>query len=438
MFNNFVFKANFYIMGFLILVVPILMIINIFFDNITILYYHEVLSLLIPFEIFIYIYNLIRKNTKFDKYDVIILLWFLVDIIVTCKAFDIKTSIFGAYNRYEGLISVSCYYLLFLNAKSFNKAFIKKVISMLLSLGVLQFIYSFLQVFVRNDSLLQFELYDIKYMASGTIGNPNMLGSLCVLLICLSLSLYFVYKNKKYLILSVIFFINLLLTCSIGPFISFCIVFFAMSILFFKRKHIDFKKIGCIFILFLSTFVIFTNVSEIYFKKVFNDDIKDNYWLKDDLIKLISIPFKSSNNLINNESVNDNYMRDFSNGRIDIWKNTLKIVPDYFLLGAGLDNFGYVYPQNNLNKYVDKAHNEYLQILITEGVVSLLLYFLLIINLLVDSLRNNNKICLCLLMSFLGYVLQATFNIRVVAVAPIYFIIMGLLASSNKIDKIYN
>ena len=366
------------------------------------------------------------------------------------NAYDMQTSIWGAYGRNEGLLAILSYYLLFLNSKSISKEYIKKIISILFAGGIIQFFYSFLQVFVRSDHLLKFEIYNIEYMPSGTVGNPNMLGSYCVLLLGLSLSLYFIYKNRKYLLLSIIFYINLLLTCSTGPFLSFCLIFVFMCYFFSQKKCLNLKKIIFVFTLFSSIFLIVTNGSEMYFKKVFNDKINDKYSIKSDVIEFVSIFFKNDNdqnsarqenttekNKVSENKTEENKIEDFvqkiNHGRLKIWKNTFKIATEHLFLGVGIDNLGYVYPQKG-TRYCDKAHNEYLQIFATEGIFALLIYLILIFKLFIDSLRSKEQLVWILMISFLVYIVQANFNIRTIDVAPLYFIVIGMMANllSNK------
>ena len=63
-----------------------------------------------------------------------------------------------------------------------------------------------------------------------------------------------------------------------------------------------------------------------------------------------------------------------------IWKNTIKEVPNNLLHGVGVDNFLYAFNNGSLEgkeMVYDKAHNEYLQILITEGIFSFISYLML-------------------------------------------------------------
>ena len=128
--------------------------------------------------------------------------------------------------------------------------------------------------------------------------------------------------------------------------------------------------------------------------------------------------------------------------RIYIWKETLKEVPNHLYTGIGIDNFKYIrngvpITVNIKDKmlYFDKTHNDYLQILITEGIFALISYLLLIILVFYATITSNvKKENPGLIYSFIGYLLQMITIFSVITVAPIFYMIMGFIVS-NKLLK---
>ena len=115
-----------------------------------------------------------------------------------------------------------------------------------------------------------------------------------------------------------------------------------------------------------------------------------------------------------------------------IWKNTLKIVPKNLIHGVGVDNYYYAFDgkplySKNGKVFYDKAHNEYLQILITEGIFCLISYlaFYGIITVRGTKYSFKNKE-VYFILPIIGYLVQAFFNISVIEVAPIFYIALGL------------
>ena len=144
--------------------------------------------------------------------------------------------------------------------------------------------------------------------------------------------------------------------------------------------------------------------------------------IKNDILTL----FGQTKNVIVESKVDDSY----GSGRIFIWKNTIEKIKEAPITGYGIDNFAHAF-NNNLfldKRLVDKAHNDYLQKALCEGIISGLVFvvFLLIIFF-KRVFKNLSPIYYGLLLAFTGYSIQAFFNVSFINVAPIYFIIIGLL-----------
>lgn len=427
-------KLNFILIIFVLVLNPLWLLIcaNLKSFGLTIpFYYYQILYFLIPVEVIIYAYKIIKKEVKFNYYDMIVFILLILLGIVTSNSIDVSTSIWGAYKRNEGLLTMISYYLLFLNCRSLNEKQIRFGVKVLFEIGIVQFVYCLFQVFLRFPGLELFSLNDVNYMAMGFVGNPNFLGSYCIMLLGLALMLYLVKGERKYFVLSIIFFINLILAQSTGPFFAFIILFIFMIVFMKIKGIIDWKKIGIVCAGFILTFIIVSNGVELYCKKVFNDKIVSSYTIKGDILNTLNLFGVSKGN--NEENIT---IEDYGSGRITIWKNALKAVPKYFWLGSGIDTFGYVYSQNNKGLYYDKAHNEYLQILVTEGIFTLNSYLSLLLLLFIDGVKSNNKLIWVLMMAFIGYALQAFLNISVNTVAPTFYIIMGMMAGLISQEKV--
>ena len=83
---------------------------------------------------------------------------------------------------------------------------------------------------------------------------------------------------------------------------------------------------------------------------------------------------------------------------------------------------------------VDRAHNEYLHIAAVTGIPALICYLLMLFLITINNIKFifKDKIQTALLFGVLGYLIQAFFNISVVSVAPIFWILLGLLAKTYK------
>ena len=398
--KKFVDKINVLLICFVITYVPAFMTIYSIFPKYKVLApitVHDSLYLIIPIELIIYFYNLIKGNSRIGKYDIFIYVLILLGILTSIFAVDTFTSIWGSYSRNSGLLAIISFYVLFLNSKSMSSKQVNITTNCLFVVGIFQFVYSLLQVFVRGEAVFTFSLNNVNYMAMGFAGNPNFLGSYCIMLLGLSLMFYFIYDKKRYFWLSVMFYINLILAQSTGPFFALIGLFIFIIIFLMIKKLIDWNKIAIVFVTFVITFIFVSNFVEIYCKKVFNDEIVSSYTIKGDILSTFNI-LKS-----NKSSDETQELKNYGSGRLTIWKNTVKLVPKYIWLGAGIDNLGRIYKtDHNTGGVVDKAHNEYLEMLVTQGIFTLITYLLFLINLFIDGMKSKSKLSWVFMIGFIA------------------------------------
>jgi O-antigen ligase len=140
----------------------------------------------------------------------------------------------------------------------------------------------------------------------------------------------------------------------------------------------------------------------------------------------------------------------FASGRGYIWSRAIPLLKKAFVIGYGPDTFTFIFPQNDivgkLNYgaiwvIIGKPHSWYLQIALGSGVISLLLLLALIIwyfSETIGSIKNINKdiyqgieknsnkiITATILLSVIGCCVTCIFNDSVVAVSPIFWMLLG-------------
>jgi putative inorganic carbon (HCO3(-)) transporter len=229
-----------------------------------------------------------------------------------------------------------------------------------------------------------------------------------VMLTLITMVLYCLSNEKKYFWLSVFFFIGLCLASSTGPFLGYLLAHIFFLLVFFKKINI--KKYLFITVLFIGLFFTVDKTVVFVHEFKFNNKVEAEYNVKKELINSIT-------NIQNNE---------FGNGRLRIWLNTIPIAKEYFWIGCGIDNFANVYPQSGYLVY-DKAHNIYLQMLVTNGIFALCAYCAVCLIIFLKGFKFKKAFQIALFISFVGYCVQAFANISVIDVAPIFFIILGLM-----------
>lgn len=393
--------------------------------------YLLVINLLVVMFLFIF------KKINFDRIDIFLILLVIFGIISAIYANNFHCALHGVAHRYEGLYQLLYYYsLMFLATYIKDDKYKKLIIVFILFAGLFNSLFCFLQCF----DIFDFITITRNWAGSGNgfTGNPNFLGSYMVL--CLGLSIGMFINNEKkygsiYLIFCMFIYSALLMSNTLSAIVGLffiCIIVLIYLIYDFLKKNLYIKYVlrcVCLFVscLFISLFLIFSKKTV-----VFNDVIN----------------FKNETSIM----IKGDFRDSLGSSRLFVWKNTLKIVPNYVLHGVGIDNFYYAfgdiplnYTVNNKFIYYDKAHNEYLQKLICEGIFSCITYISMLSLIFFSSFfkifKNRNYIYLSLLCAFVGYSIQAFFNISVIEVAPLFWIICGLLYKRkkfNKLEKIVN
>lgn len=135
----------------------------------------------------------------------------------------------------------------------------------------------------------------------------------------------------------------------------------------------------------------------------------------------------------------------FGSGRGYIWRAGWESVPDFWLTGTGLDNYAYAFmyrPDFTPGSfYQDKAHNEYLHILVTEGVFALANYLMLLFYAFFTGIKGSIKNCKkdsescavtwIFLVMFIAYTSQACFNSSVVNTTPYFWAVLGMVMTKD-------
>jgi len=224
------------------------------------------------------------------------------------------------------------------------------------------------------------------------------------------------FKKWYYAVFFSLFFSTLLMAQTRSCWLSFAVILFfiAISVLFFNRSKWDSFLISILLMLTI-TFVLNKTKKNILSTR--SGTIKKELAMKDEY---------------------------GGSGRLKIWEITGLVIQDHPLLGTGPENLKTVIHaehKKEINAYyrvkgtsVDKAHNEFLHIAAVTGIPSLLIYLSMILIIFIQNgrflFRENMKTLL--LLTILAYLIQAFFNISVIAVAPIFWILLGLLAQKTE------
>lgn len=343
-----------------------------------------------------------------------ILTMFLAMLFSTLFSIEITVALLGNKNRYEGIIIWTIYFLLFIAAKEYMKIN-KKMIEFICIIASIMAIHSVLQLH-NIDPVYKFFKGSVDgVLEFGTIGNRNFLSTYLLIFQAIAMGCFIFYKNNRYLIYSSIIFAGVLSGQTRGVWVGFIVMSF-VGLMFIIKDKDKLKKAVVIFACFSAILggLNYTSKGEILGRmKTINGDI---------------------NNIV---SADDKKLADIGSGRGRIWSMTMKSLKKHPIMGTGPDTLhnrlfrdvkeDFLLMIIKTGTYPDKAHNEYLEYWATGGLLTLVSYLCLVGTILLNLFRKKkDDISKIFILVIVGYLVQAFFNISVIQVAPIYWIVLGL------------
>ena len=461
--------------------------------------YLTIASSYVGINILVILYFLIFKKVNYFKstnFSVVhwLLIGFLVINIISCfcSPFFSKYNLFIGVGRGEGLIMMSLYSLSFLFISLFAK-FKRKHITYFTISSILVSLVCVLQYVGFNP----FNMYqngigthNVSFM--GTIGNIDFVSAIYCILLTIPFSAYvFLEDNEKWEkalnVISILmgFFIIGIIDVQSGkvaflgtmiiifPFIiannkrfarllvmiSTILMSYCVNIIINPEYHYDLQKLGLYF-QFNYIVVLFLIVCGIliYLATILNRldyDYSDNKKIINyfylailgcgvfALLVLYFVNFKSGILYEMHELLHGNFDDNFGTYRIFLWKRTLTLIPQYPLLGSGPDTFAIRFMAKYTNDIAsigpltlnDTAANVYLTMCINIGIVGLLNYLAFIFFQLKKGIEKMNNYSAVLLIAVVCYLVQDFFNLSLVIVTPIFWLLMALHYKSICAEK---
>ncbi|WP_158217617.1 O-antigen ligase family protein [Lottiidibacillus patelloidae] len=338
-------------------------------------------------------------------------------LLSTLFSHDPVTAFQGSYSKYHGFLSWFCYISLFIFSYHFipvNK--LVKVVRMIVYTSFIVGIYGIIQHFFVG--IIDSERKGARFVSSwGLFDNPNHFGSYLVIMLILSLGLFLVANSWKQRsingVISCTLFVSLLYTVNRGGWIAAFIGTVILTILVvWKNKHL-WKPWLVLMVSFLFLFVI-VNVTE-------NNFVND---------RVASVG--SDVNAVVTQAEQEDQA---GSNRWGIWKRTVPLISEYYLIGSGPSTFSNVFPYHSHDERyaIDNSHNEYLEIGFSMGIPALIVYVAFILTIVsvtflkARQLKGNDEIFAYVLAAvIISYSIKLVFNISVIPVAPFFWLILGI------------
>lgn len=365
------------------------------------------------------------------------ILAFLAISVISCLFSVNRTvSFFGYYRHYEGLLSLICYLTLFLSSVNlFDKRSVEMPLNILLLTGAATAIYGMFQHFGLDPFSWQGAAGNPNRLSS-TFGNSAFFSGYLVILLPISITQYLRQKETMPLIIygaiSFLLCTAFLLTntraCYVGLFFGFLV----LILLLIKRGVFATKKNLCLILLLLIPTIYYNLKPEtsalgrfldVFNKKATGEAVSE---------KLSTLAYKAETS------------KGFGGSaavRVYLWKDVLNIIKEHPFLGTGLDTLGSIYLKYRSmgifriegDAKADSAHNEFLDIAQSRGIIGLLIYLWLIFSFsylclkkAISLPKEEALLSIGILSGFISYIIQTLMSFGVTPVFSTLWIVMGM------------
>lgn len=140
-----------------------------------------------------------------------------------------------------------------------------------------------------------------------------------------------------------------------------------------------------------------------------------------------------------------NFDDKFGSKRIFTWKRTIKLSGKHLIFGNGPDSFCNVFNETYgeeaseffNGKNLDKAHNEYLQLLICSGITGLGSFLTFIGSQIVSAFKRatDNPMLVCCAMGVVGYAIHAFFGYSLPINSPLMWVLFGITGAAMRANN---
>ena len=384
-----------------------------------------VCSLLFVLQIWLSRKNL-REIFVFDLPTKAILVYLLIVFISLFFAIDPKLAITGSSFRLDGFATLVMYIMMFFAARM-SMPIGNKVFKYMLVSATIIAVYGILQYFGLDFFRIEPFRYGSFSLAFGTIGGSNFLGSYLVLMIPFTLHFWFSREKALGLISYAALLFCLIATLSRGPWLGAIfgiILYFIFQVHFLNKKLIS-KQFLIFVIVTVGIVMLFAAISP-------DSPFSRFFLIFSDAAKILT---------------NDPNMDNAGSSRWFIWSKVVELIKERPIFGFGISNLELLFASRFKESVfqvfgsyttIDKAHNEYLDIAVSSGIPSLIAYLYFLYTVTIDKLKKNIFIeenIAPLLCAVLGYAAQAIFNISVISVAFVFWILLGLIVQNYNSQK---
>jgi len=346
----------------------------------------------------------------------------LSSLLSTVWTNNLGTSVFGVYEDFEGLLTIANYILLWFLVTQYirNLTDARKFLAAVITAGTLAAGYGVAQNFGFDFVMWNPNTYSATRLF-GTLGNPNFLAA--YVLMALPVATISFWMSRRPAVKGLLLFTVLIM----------------LGCIFFTKSR------GALYALAVEMAAL---AAYMFFDARRADGLWRNnrrWMLALGLLALLSLGLPTVRSAIT-EAVSRtaatlNVRALHITPRLYIWRSALQMIRDRPLTGSGLDTFQITFPKYRLAEYwrlewngtPEKAHNFFLQIGATTGLLGLgawlwmiILYFIILARQMRTLSPPRRHLAFGIGVAQLGFLVQNQFNFTVVAYGSLFWFFLAL------------
>ncbi|OGM32561.1 hypothetical protein A3D00_03490 [Candidatus Woesebacteria bacterium RIFCSPHIGHO2_02_FULL_38_9] len=324
---------------FLLLVIPLLYS-NLFFESFELpKFIFFIIAIDVLFLVFVF-GNLRKAKFNADLYDVLAIVWIVIMAGSALAAGNFWYSFWGGFFRHQGIFFYIHLVAMFIVLRRFCHKHEYLISYALKCLIIASLIQSGIILLQWMQLKLGVDITSYNGRPVGTIGQPNSAAGFIAVGYAVMLGHNFISKNKTYLIGALFCLLGILATRSLGGFLTVLVVSFIFLFRYLSSKNIKILTLCVFFLLLLG--VLYLGLAK---EKITTDSL-------------------------GNRRVES---------RLSIWQASITLFLKRPLVGYGAENLGLVFPSEYGGASIDRAHNDFLDILLTGGIFLGIIYVWMVI-----------------------------------------------------------
>jgi len=354
------------------------------------------------------------KLLKASPFNLPIIAYLVISIVATVMAISPYVAILGFYKRYDGLLALISYVILFYAILTFiKKRHIEHILDIIIGTAVLVCIYGFLQSW--GYDFVKWSLdFGLGIRPQSTFGHPGFFA--CFLAMVVPVLIYKIHMTSQgYIYLVALGFITWMIyetktRASLVALAVFAIIYLVTVIYngMWKSK--------------LTVFVVLTAIGISVYQNAFVEHTAVGRF-KEDMDKVIR-----------QEDVSH-----VGSTRIKIWQTGIKIIKRFPFTGIGPDNIAFAYEPFFKDErkvgfqYQSRLHNDILEQAATRGIPGVLIWLWLMVAIGRRAIRSIRKLSedrfLMIMLScvLLVYLINNQFSFGTVGTTTTFWFVLGLL-----------